>query len=163
MEHVLEMRQGQHFHMIYTTFLKRVIGVDLWKTSSCKKTISQFCNPSIEALMMVLLENTWDCWTVAMENEQLKHGGNPTNQIPQPIPKPLYTCSEKDKIMGKNTGWSKVGTKRYNQIVKLVILDRAANQEKEAEFLKKLQGTALRAIAEDDSDDEMPYVDIIAV
>lgn len=108
--------------------------------------------------MIVLLENNWASWTVMMENEQKKRGGLPTN----PIPKQLYTSGDKDK-MGKSTGWSKLGTKRYNEIVKLVKVDRAANKVLEEDLLILLQGSTVGGSAEDDSDDEMPYVDMFEV
>lgn len=56
------LREGEHYNWFCDTVLSCVVGRNLWKGHLPVLRASNIATPSDEALALLLMENSWDCW-----------------------------------------------------------------------------------------------------
>ena len=107
-------------------YLKCVVGVQAFNRGVKNKLdISQIATSSDEALALLLLENSELRWTV----EYQQKASNSVNE--EQLPKTKYTCCGQKKLQKgftrKYGGWKQEGIDRFNELTKLVRVDRKNN------------------------------------
>ena len=97
----------------YTIFcdhiLSAVVGKNLWKSKSAGFTISKIATVSDEAFALLLLVNSWDLWTETDATATTKQS--------------KYTRNGAGTK--KNEGWTRDGLVRFNELAKMVKMDRS--------------------------------------
>ena len=109
-----------------------VIGRSQWKHKWGSELLEEYCNVGDEALGLLLLENSWDCWSKRAISGQQKwssrKGGQRKKQDDSANKKvearPMYTVSLHKEQKTEIQGWTKEGLERFNELRKEVESDR---------------------------------------
>jgi len=105
-----------HYREMCHSYLSKVVGHRAWVDNHTHRRLSAYCSVTDEAFMFLVLENNSEFWhkkwmnKSKLDSEQEEEGT------------PLYTGTQKCK--GKNSGWSKEGSQRFNFLVDFVMAER---------------------------------------
>jgi hypothetical protein len=110
--------------------LPAVVGTTTWERKVAVQKITEFTTVSDVAFCLLALENNWDYWVkmASIEDDSNTHNTYPTTK---------WTSSP--VLSGKNTGWSKEGLERYNELCQEEATDRVVNSAVDFDFLLKKQ------------------------
>ena len=134
-ESFMKMRKKPKLYGVFCKrFLKCVVGDNTWKANHLKRPVEEFVTNSDEAFALVTLENNYKRWS-----EMHKTGSSK-----QCVIEAKYTNSGESKKDGKTkefSGWSEEGIKRFNELHRLVKLDRKGNADFGNKLLSNWVGT----------------------
>jgi hypothetical protein len=118
---ILELSKNETIYKWFiSTFIKHGVGNKIWSKFHLKHVVSKYCTPSTEALVLLIVENSYDNWVDrAKDKDKARKDLVPTK----------YTNGGLSKRGGNATskrggGWSNDGIKRFNELLKLVNEDR---------------------------------------
>lgn len=137
LEDILNMRKSDKFVEIYKEFVPKMVGKNVWNMNAHIKQLSEFCTPTTEAFMILILENNWEMWTaLAKKRDEM----NTTNTQENGIPGTKYTSNQ---FGGRNPGWTEEGVERYLELCDLVNEDRNSQHGSNAEkaLLRSISST----------------------
>ena len=127
LEDILDMRKSDKFVQICKEFVPKMVGKTVWNMNAHIKQLSEFCTPTTEAFMILILENNWDMWTaLAKKRDEI----NAPNSHDNSIPGTKYTSNQ---FGGRNPGWTEEGVERYLELCDLVHEDRNSQHCSNAE------------------------------
>jgi hypothetical protein len=136
MDEILFLSQQPECYMWFlSVFLKNTVIAKTWNKLHLRQPISKFVTPSTEAVVLLILENSYNRWLDEAENplkckKELAHA--------------LYTnagISQRDgpATSKKGGGWSDEGIHRFNELVSLIKTDRKNRYNFEMLLMKKMQ------------------------
>lgn len=118
---ILLLSKNPNVYMWFlSSFLKHCVGAKNWNRAHLCQPVSKYCTPSSEALVLLIVENSYDRWM-----DQLLHEEKSRKDL---VPA-KYTNSGVSQRGGvarskRGQGWSDDGIKRFNELLKLVHQDR---------------------------------------
>ena len=151
----LEMRRNfEAYSVFYSQFLPCIVGKNNFKKLLPQITDSEdIATVSDEALALVGIENSCQRWDKIFENSEgqirkfTKNEDFPEEWL-EDVPLPEYTkTARNDPEIEKDTDnktWSDSGIKRFNEICKMVIADRAMYPEFQGRWLKLMRNTKIK-------------------
>jgi hypothetical protein len=114
--------------------LPHVVGRAKWKKDIATKRVSDIATPSDIAFILLVLENNWDYWVqYATSNSSKKNNDQAKVQETLKCPKTKWTSG--NLLFGQNSGWTKEGILRFNELCQLEKANREAHKMVEEEFL----------------------------
>lgn len=153
-------RDEEHYLMIAQEFIRIIVGKTKWKHQCFRDNISTFCSASGEAFCLLTLENNYARWCSMVDSGDY---GDKEHTAPPP----LYTNAGKtNRNIGMAKpfqGWSVEGYERFNELHKLVRVDRANRtrvkfEEKLREILAEENSNRRKTkISEEDDGEEVTY------
>lgn len=106
------------YFAIMHSFIPIAIGKNYYRKKIGQMDFSELATPTMEALVLVILTNSWDKWK-EMASRNLKSSEART--------KTLYTTKEsKDNKASYSKRWASEGIRKFNSYVELVVADRAS-------------------------------------
>ena len=110
--------------------LPAVVGTTTWDQKVAVQKMTEFTTVSDVAFCLLALENNWDYWVkvASIEDDSSTRTTYPTTK---------WTSSP--VMSGKNTGWSKEGLQRFNELCQAEATDRVENAAVDFDFLVKKQ------------------------
>ena len=104
--------------------LPAVVGTNTWERRVAVQQMTEFTTVSDVAFCLLALENNWDYWVqVASIDQTSTQEASLNNRTTYPATK--WTSSP--VIGGKNTGYSKEGLQRFNELCQVEAKDREEN------------------------------------
>ena len=135
MANILQLSKDPFTYIWFlSVFVKHGVGAKNWNQQHLRVPLSKFCTPSTEALVILIVENSYDRWTDRATNI----GKQRSSLAPS-----LYTNGGISRKGGQASskqggGWSQEGIMRFNEIVRMVKEDRNRRARFEIDLLKKL-------------------------
>lgn len=138
LEDVLVMSKDMMVHQqICENFLSDVVGAATWKKNYTCVELREFVSVSDMALLLLLLENSWERWTDKVDKKR--------KTVDKTIGT-LYTSKKANSQDGErdtdhaNSKWSAEGIRRYNELSIAVRDDWKSQEGKEfhANFLRQM-------------------------
>lgn len=153
MHEILQLSMDKDVYIWFlSVFLKHGVGARNWNQLHLRKTISKYCTPSTEAIVLLIIENNYNRWIDEHNNVE---------KLRKELAPPLYTNGGISKRGGKATskqggGWSTEGIRRFNELIVMVNSDRKSRLEFEEMVKEKLtaDNTVKRWTAEKDGIEE---------
>jgi hypothetical protein len=98
--------------------------------------VSDFTTVSDVAFCLLALENNWDYWVKVASIDPAE---TPEDSLNNRTTYPSTKWTSSPVIGGKNTGWSKEGLQRFNELCQAESKDRDVNSLVDCNFLVKKQ------------------------
>ena len=137
----------QAWWFICDELLPAVVGTHIWEKQSVAQKVSAIATVSDVAFCLLTVENNWDYWVgIAAPNLEQK-SDNDQHDKPKIYGDTKWTSST--LVAGKNTGWSREGLQRFNELCELETENRRLNVSVENQYLKMKQEQA--AVAQNKS------------
>lgn len=117
---LLGRRDREAFHWFLDNIAAVVVGLTKFEQVKSTKPPHEWMTPSLEAFCLVCTENFFEMVQKRVSGEDKKATS-------------LWTCDARGKK--KNQGWDIQGARRYNNLVKLVRMDRKTFQLEDEMYL----------------------------
>ena len=130
------LRENQDgWNFICDELLPCVVGIATCERKAVTKEVSKFATVSDIAFIVLTLENNWKYWEgICTLAEQM-----PEEDIEKRQSYPPTKWTSTTVIGGKNTGWSKKGLERFNELCELETANRKTYGDEETQYLKRKQ------------------------
>jgi hypothetical protein len=136
-EFLFKRAKPNAYFIFYDKFLPCVVGKNYWKKTVPGKLVTEIATASDEALTLLIMENSWDCWK---QEATVKQGLNMEG-----VKKVKTRWTSNAMSAGKYEGWGSDGIPRYNTLCSEVKDDRKENSVFfDNEYQRKKQEEILR-------------------
>jgi hypothetical protein len=133
---ILELSKNEEIYMWFLgNFLKHCIGAKNWNRAHLRQPVSKYCTPSSEALVLLIVDNSYDRWIDQLENEEKSR----KNWAPAKYTNAGISQRGGVATSKRGKGWSDDGIKRFNELLKMVHEDRKSRVVFELGLQKKLK------------------------
>jgi hypothetical protein len=123
------------------TFLQCVVGKAWYEKKKTTEPVSSFASVSDVAFILLTLENNWTFWSSIKANQssELDETNGDDNDQETPTLPTATRWTSTNMHGGKNSGWSKEGLQRFNDLHALETNSRSVNQDVEKEYMEAKQ------------------------
>ena len=123
------------YNWMVVTFMKHGVGARSWNQQHLRFPISKFCSPSTEALLLLIIENSYDRWVDKAINPDKPRSD---------LIKSRYTnggISQQGGLASskKGGGWSAEGIHRFNALCMMVKQDRVGRGQWELKLMHQMR------------------------
>lgn len=131
-EEFMELRKNKKaFEQFCENILPCVVGKKYWDKRVDSVCMSRVATDTDEAWALLVMENSWEAW------KQL--AGSPNGKLPEDAVRKRTKWTNTGSQQSRSEGWGERGIGRFNELTKMVIEDREADQDTEEGYLQKKQ------------------------
>jgi hypothetical protein len=131
LENILLLRNDPETYMVvYDYILPCIVGKVYWKKAVQGRLAVEIATTSDEALALLILENSWNCWT---QEASL----SPGQKLAAVETRERTKWTSNSMSSGKYEGWGTEGVPRYNVLCAAVKKDRRDNEAFDKEYQRR--------------------------
>jgi hypothetical protein len=114
-------KDTKQYIQFVTRMLPPVYGKEIWNEVAVKTRLSDFVTASQEAFALLLYKNGYEAWSWMSDSSSSSDGDGAEK------PGFKYTSRSKNRVTGRNSGWTVEGLTAFNTLYALVTKDREDN------------------------------------
>ena len=161
MEDILKLSEGgDTYRWALANMMKCVVGCSKWGRKCHKMFLSDVATESDEGFLVLTIENNYARWRDEAK-WMVDHSGNMEldDSVKANFSQALYTNSGRSRVDGRGSskrfqGWSREGYLRFNELHRLVGMDRLRRANYELDLKKEFEKNQTKKKNVEDSDGE---------